>query len=110
MLILTYADADNVRGLTVRGHAIVPVPLADGTLALPETVASDPFHAIRWAYLATLDRTNDSLISPGIPTIAVPNAPVTNSDWEQSTTIRAMNAFSTTWQVGQLIAVAAPST
>ena len=47
MIILTADEADQVRGLTVKGHALAPVPLTDGTFALPEACANDPAHAKR---------------------------------------------------------------
>lgn len=45
MIILTAEQAETVRGETVAGHVLEPVPLADGTFVLPEAVLSDPAHA-----------------------------------------------------------------
>lgn len=53
--ILTEAQADTVCGASGAGAALYPRPLANGTeWALPVRVASDPAHAARHAFLATL--------------------------------------------------------
>lgn len=45
-IILTKEEADKVRGITTPGHALDPVPLADGvSFILPLEVLSDPAHA-----------------------------------------------------------------
>lgn len=44
-IVLTAAQADQVRGLTKKGHALAPAPLNDGTFALPMSVLDDPAHA-----------------------------------------------------------------
>lgn len=106
MLILTPADADLVRGLTVPGHALAPKPLADGTLALPEACLNDPYHAARHAVLITLDIKPDSQIRPGTPsTPGDPNSPVIGSDWEQNATKVAACTYQSSWKAGQLVAV-----
>lgn len=49
-ITLTAAEAAKVRGKTSAGHALDPVPLADGvTYILPLSVLTDPAHA---AFLA----------------------------------------------------------
>lgn len=45
MIILTAGEANQVRGLTIKGHAMAPVPLLDGTFALPDECLADPAHA-----------------------------------------------------------------
>jgi hypothetical protein len=91
MIILQPTEADQVRGLTVRGHALAPRPLADGTFALPEAVLTDPYHAVRKAFLSTLDLRLDSTINP--------------ADWEQDPVKTAPNAYKSTWVAGQLVTV-----
>jgi hypothetical protein len=44
MIILTAVQADKVRGITTDGHALVPLPLKDGTFTLPLEVLDDPAH------------------------------------------------------------------
>ena len=53
--ILTEAQADGVRGETSVSAALDPRPLANGTeWALPLSVATDPAHAMRHAFLGSL--------------------------------------------------------
>lgn len=55
MIILNQAQADQVRGPTVEGYELNPIALTDGeTFVLPEAVLSDPAHALRHAFLASL--------------------------------------------------------
>ena len=54
MIILTKDEADQVRGLTVKGHALAPVPLIDGTFVLPDACAADPAHAKHVTLLKSL--------------------------------------------------------
>lgn len=37
--------------MTIRGHALNPIPLKDGTYVLPEEVLSDPAHAQHFNFL-----------------------------------------------------------
>ena len=67
MIILTREQANRVRGLTIPGHALAPVPLADGTFALPESVLTDPAHARFHAGLAALPRVLDRSLRQGRP-------------------------------------------
>lgn len=107
MLILTSAVADQVRGLTVKGHALAPKPLADGTWALPEAVLNDPFHASKRDFLiANADIRLDSTISAGTPSIpGTPDSPIVGSDWSQDATLLAASTYNSTWPEGQLITV-----
>jgi hypothetical protein len=89
MIILTAAQADQVRGLTVKGHALAPVPLADGTLALPEACINDATHLRFKSFLQTLPTVRDSTIQ--------------YSDWSQDTLKRAANTYSSTWLEGELV-------
>lgn len=51
-IILTKEEADKVRGVTTPGHALDPVPLADGvSFILPLEVLSDPARTIRAAHI-----------------------------------------------------------
>lgn len=104
MIILTPAQANEVRGLTVRGHALVPRLLADGNFALPDAVLSDPYHAVRHAYLkdnGTIvpDESIEKGSSGGI------DSPIVGSDWEQSATKIAKYAYSKDWPVGEKIVI-----
>lgn len=55
MIILTQAQADQVRGATASGHALDPIALADGvTFVLPEAVLTDPAHAVHHSLLSSL--------------------------------------------------------
>ena len=51
MIILTPDVANQVRGLTVLGHALAPRLLTDGNLALLEAVLNDPAHAVHHEFL-----------------------------------------------------------
>src|SRR5262245_9418574 len=44
-IVMTPAQADLVRGLSIPGHALAPVLLDDGTFILPLEVLNDPAHA-----------------------------------------------------------------
>lgn len=107
MLILTSFDANQVRGLTVKGHALAPRPLADGTWALPEAVLNDVYHQSKWAYLlANADIKLDSTIKAGTPTTpGDPSSPLTGSDWSQDKTLLAASTYNSTWPEGQVISV-----
>lgn len=56
LLILSSEDADAVRGPSAQGAALYPVPLLDGSFALPLSVLLDPAHAHHHARLVNLDR------------------------------------------------------
>ena len=56
MIVLTAAQANQVRGLTVYGHALAPVPLTDGMFTLPEACAVDPSHVLRRVVFGGLTR------------------------------------------------------
>jgi hypothetical protein len=54
-IVLGAEEAQAVRGPTTTGHALAPVPLADGEhFVLPAAVLDDPAHAARRAFLAAL--------------------------------------------------------
>ncbi len=53
-LILTAAEADQVRGETVPGHTIEPHLLKDGTYALTTLVCADPYHASKHGFLGAM--------------------------------------------------------
>lgn len=54
MIILTSAQADEVRGETTPGYMLEPVALLDGSFVLPESVLTDPAHEPKWAVLSAL--------------------------------------------------------
>lgn len=54
MLILDAETAAAVAGSTADGAALEPIPLADGTFALPARVLADPAHAAHHATLRDL--------------------------------------------------------
>lgn len=90
MIILVKADADSVRGLTKRGYALAPRPLADGTFALGAEVINDPQHAVHSTFLKTL------------PTRAVGDA-----EWEVDPAKTDQYDYKTTWPPGGKIVIAA---
>lgn len=56
-LILTAAQADDLRGPSGAGAELAPLPLSDGvTFVLPARVRDDPAHAERHAALEALPR------------------------------------------------------
>lgn len=61
MILLTPAQADQVRGPTSPMSALMPRELADGNFVLPIAVLNDPAHAIRHDFLATLPTIPDPL-------------------------------------------------
>lgn len=54
LLTLNATEANQVRGLTVPGHAIAPIPIVGGDFILPDEVLDDPYHADKLAVLQTL--------------------------------------------------------
>lgn len=104
MIILTPAQADHVRGLTVKGHALAPRPLANGTFALPEAVLNDPAHAQHKAYLSALPKVEDSTIRAGTKG-PNPNDPVTGSDWEQDQAKTMLASYKSEWPEATVIGV-----
>ena len=47
LIILSESEAAMVAGPTTPGHALYPVPMADGRFALPLSVLVDPAHETR---------------------------------------------------------------
>lgn len=106
MIILTKLQANLVRGLTAKGHALAPRPMADGKFALPESVLNDPAHAKFRAILNALPKIPDSSINPG--TRADPadlNSPLIGSDWEVDPQKVGRFNFSKDWKPGDIIEV-----
>lgn len=99
MIILTANQADQVRGLTVKGHALAPRPLANGTFALPVSVLTDPAHAKRWALLKTLPIVADGSIHKGTK--------ASDSDWSYDAALLARSSYSSDWKVGEAVATTA---
>ncbi len=106
MIILTRAQANRVRGLSTEGHALAPVPLANGTFALPETVLDDPAHARYRNILNQLPKVPDESLRKG--ELQDPNdinSPLVNSDYEQDPVRRRRNAYSQDWKAGEVVVV-----
>jgi hypothetical protein len=103
VITMQSSQADQVRGLTVIGHALAPVPTLSNILVLPFECASDPFHADRQALLQSFPHF----------TLASSNLqPVPSSDgfvtWPSSMqTFVADCTYRSSWPVGQTIAVSA---
>jgi hypothetical protein len=96
-IVLTPADADQVRMLTVVGHACAPVPLKNGTLILPIELLADPFHAVHKAFLETL-ATRDNVWSDEYADGALYPQEVQNCIYDSS------------WQEGVPVVVELPAT
>lgn len=54
MILLTSAEADQVRGSTQSGHALEPIKLKSGDFVLPVAVLDDPAHAEHHDFLGDL--------------------------------------------------------
>jgi hypothetical protein len=109
MIILTPTQANRVRGLTTLGHALAPVPLANGNFVLPDTVLTDPAHARFKTFLSSLPRVADETLRRGErqdPTDI--HSPIINSDFEQDPVKRSAAAFKRDWVVGKLVTVDNP--
>ncbi len=110
MILLLEADANSVRGLTVLGHALAPVPLKDGTFVLPMAVLDDPHHAARHALLASFDVMLDP--APGSHMDPEdPFSPIVGGDYSQDPDVTIPSTYTEAWQPGVLqIAPAATGT
>lgn len=64
-IVLTAAQADQVRGITTKGHALAPAALKDGTFYLPIDVLTDPAHASMASILGALPTREIDLGRPG---------------------------------------------
>jgi hypothetical protein len=85
-IILTIAEANQVRMLTVAGHACAPVPLKDGTLILPIELLDDPYHASHRDFLAGLPQRSGIWSNELADRVQYPNevkACVYNESWEE---------------------------
>jgi hypothetical protein len=54
MILLTASEADQVRGGTMPGHALMPRQLTSGDFVLPVVVMDDPMHAEHHDFLNSL--------------------------------------------------------
>ena len=61
MICLTSSEADQVRGETEPAHALMPIPLVDGTFVLPLKVLTDPHHGQKQSFLASKPKIKDPL-------------------------------------------------
>lgn len=113
MLVMTWDVANGCRGLTVVGHALAPVPMADGTFILPEEVLSDEYHQKHWDFLiANCDIAPDDSFSPGIPmnpdgpaSPGGPSVPSIGSDYSQDPDLIAACTYDESWVEGELVYV-----
>lgn len=53
-IVMTAAEAAEIAGETTPGHALTPVPIADGRYVLPLSVLGDPAHAPKFSQLGAL--------------------------------------------------------
>lgn len=101
MLVLLKADADAVRGLTVLGHALAPVPLKDGSFVLPMACLDDPYHVARHAVLAALDVMLDP--APGSHMDPIdPTSPIIGGAYSQDDVVLQACTYTEAWQPGVL--------
>lgn len=106
MIVLTPAQANRVRGLSVLGSALVPFPLANGNYVLPETVLTDPAHERLWPALNALPKVPDESVRAGVPQNPNdPLSPVINSDYEQDPVKRGRAAFRPDWKPGETVVI-----
>jgi hypothetical protein len=107
MIILTSTQANRVRGLTTEGHGLAPVPLANGTFALPESVLDDPAHARYRNILDRLPKVPDNSLRVGTPQDPNnPSSPLINSDYEQDPVRRRRFDYSRDkWRPGEVVVV-----
>lgn len=101
-IILTAGEADKVRGLSLKGHALAPFPLKDGTLALPLSVIDDPAHAALAALLKGLPTRDVDEGTPG----ATPVAARVGGEFDTDPVAIDKYAYKSTWRVGELVIVA----
>ena len=106
MIILTPAQADQVRGLTTPGHALAPKPLANSNFALPEACTTDPAHAKFSAFLQTLPIVKDNTINPGTLTNPTdPFSPITGSDWSSDAVLNAASTYESQWPATKTVQI-----
>jgi hypothetical protein len=115
MIILTEAQANNVRGLTISGHALAPRPFVlsgaslaalNGRFGLPEAVVDDAAHELHSAFLGSLPSLPDNLIQKGTPTEGPPGIYTwAGSDWEQDHARCVKYAFSESWVPGVIVVI-----
>ncbi len=111
MLILTPDQANQVRGLTVAGHALAPALLTDGNFALPEAALDDPYHAVHAQFLR-----DNAMVVPddaiGTPPVAPPDGegaptPLIYYEvyYETDPNLTAPHTYSSDWPEGEIIVV-----
>lgn len=86
LIVLTADDADNVRGLTILGHALAPRPLSDGRFALGKSVLTDPAHLEIRSFLT------------GLPLVDV-----AENEWETNPVQIDKHDFKHNWKVGEKV-------
>lgn len=113
MIILTAAQANQVRGLTALGHALAPRPFVpsgasnaalNGKFGLPNACLVDEFHANRKPVLQACLFIADAQIHEGTPG-PNPGDPPVGSDWETDPVITAKYAYNSSWPPGQIIVI-----
>ena len=85
-IVLSVDNANQVRMLTIIGHACAPAPLKNGTLILPVELLDDPMHAPHREFLKTLPQRSDVWSNEMADGALYPNevqACVYDSSWEK---------------------------
>lgn len=97
MIILIADEADKVRGRSInKWAALVPIPLKDGTFALPEAVLSDPSHTAHSYFLKTLPRRDVYFGKPG----ATKSDPIDSGEVVADPEVLNLNGLKQDWQPG----------
>lgn len=105
MIILTHEQANQVRGITTDGHALIPEPLVDGTFVLPEVAVTDPAHAPHHEALAALptrDVAEDEYLAWKLGNAYDDRAPTIN---EEEAAFLESCSFSPDWPIGTPVSI-----
>jgi hypothetical protein len=113
MIVMTKAQANQVRGHHVDGHALAPRPFKNdnsvpskfkGRFALPEEVLTNPFYQHLWNQMSNWATVPDTDINQGVWD-PLTKAWTTEPDWETDPALLAPHEYSGDWPVGQIIVV-----
>lgn len=105
LIVMQSSQANAVRGLTVSGHALAPVPTLSGPFVLPRPCAFDAYHASKQALLQSYPHFQlaSSNLWPVQEDSSGPPQPVI---WPSSLQqLVAACTYSSSWPVGVTIAV-----
>ena len=96
-IILTKVQANQVRGLTVQGHALCPLLLADRNFAINANVLNDLYHDRYWQILSGLPQQANlpPLLDPATLT------PIQKQYYDQN--VAPFLWYQETWPPGQNI-------